>query len=78
MTPPDDKITADDLLDTLAAADVLETFLRLPQEEQDNFARWIGKSRDDESHWRRINALVLALRLGPLHAAQPPSSAESA
>ena len=78
MTAPDDKITADDLLDTLGAADALETFLHLPQEEQDNFARWIGKSRDDESHWRRINALVLAMRMGPLHVAQAQSSAESA
>ena len=78
MTAPDDKITADDILDTLAAADALETFLHLPKEEQDNFARWTGMSRDDESHWRRINALALALRLGPLHVAQAQSSAQSA
>lgn len=65
MTPPENKITADDLLDTLAAADALQTFLHLPLEDQESFARWIGKSRDDESHWRRINALVLAMRIGP-------------
>lgn len=60
------KITADDLLDTLASADALVTFLRLPREDQDNFARWIGKARDEESHWRRINALVIAMKIGPL------------
>ena len=76
MTAPANVITADDLLDTLAAADALETFLRLPMEDQDNFARWIGKSRDDESHWRRINALVLAMRMGPLRTGQDHPSAQ--
>lgn len=70
MTASENTITADDLLDKLAAADALETFLRLPPDDQENFARWIGKSRDDESHWRRINALVLALRIGPLQRAR--------
>ena len=79
MTTPDDgKITADDLLDTLAAAGVLQTFLHLPKEDQDNFARWIGTARDDESHWRRINALALAMRLGPLHVVQARLSEKSA
>lgn len=77
MTDRETEITADDLLDALAAADALETFLRLPPEAQEHFALWIGKSRDDESHWRRINALALALRMGPFRgetdhpAAQP-------
>lgn len=66
MTAPENRITADDLLDTLAAADALDTFLRLPPEDQERFSAWIGKSRDDESHWRRINALTLALKMGPL------------
>ena len=64
------KITAEDLLETLAAADALQTFLRLPPEDRENFIRWIGKSRDDESHWRRINALVLAIRMGPFQVDQ--------
>jgi hypothetical protein len=78
MTAPEPaKITADDLLDTLAAAGVLDTFLHLPEEDRDNFARWIGMSRDDESHWRRINALALAMKVGPFHPAEAPPSAES-
>ena len=60
------RITPEDLLDAMARADVLEIFGRLPEADQQKFSRWIGKARDDESHWRRINALVLALRLGPL------------
>lgn len=76
MTPPQGKITADDLLDTLAAADALQTFLRLPPEDQENFARWIGKSRDDESHWRRINALALAIKMGPFRVDQDHPSAK--
>ena len=77
MTTSGNEITADDLLDTLAAADALETFLRLPKEAQDDFARWIGKSRDDESHWRRINALALAMRIGPLGAEPDGPAAQS-
>ncbi|HYO61104.1 MAG TPA: YdeI/OmpD-associated family protein [Actinomycetota bacterium] len=76
MTEQGSEITADDLLDALAAADALETFLRLPPEAQEHFALWIGKSRDDESHWRRINALALALRMGPLRPAQDLPVAE--
>jgi len=59
-------ITANDLLDAMAEAEVLEIFCQLPQADQDEFSRWIGKSRDDDSHWRRISALVLALKTGPL------------
>ena len=65
MSSPE-KITADDLLDAMAEANVLETFLHLPTEDQANFSRWIGTARDDGSHWRRIEALVLALRTGLL------------
>lgn len=56
------KITPDDLLDAMAAADVLETFCHLPDAAQREFQGWIGKARDDESHWRRIDALVRAMR----------------
>lgn len=70
------KITADDLLDTLAAVDALETFLRLPPDAQEKFAEWIGRSRDDESHWRRINALALAIRMGPFEAVAYPAVEE--
>ncbi|HWL65596.1 MAG TPA: YdeI/OmpD-associated family protein [Actinomycetota bacterium] len=61
----DQTITVEDLLDAMAEADVLETFCQLPQEDQENFSRWIGMARDDESHWRRIHAFVSALRTGP-------------
>lgn len=67
---------AGDLLVVLAEADVLETFQRLPAAARDNFTRWIDKARDDESHWQRIEALVLALRIGPLQP-EPKSRAEA-
>lgn len=63
---PDSKITPDNLLDAMAAADVLEVFCHLPEAAQQEFREWIGKARDDESHWRRIDALVLAMRSGLL------------
>jgi len=56
----------EDLLDAMADADVLETFRSLSPIDQQRFSNWITKARDDESHWRRIEALVLALRIGPL------------
>jgi hypothetical protein len=77
MTSPEGEITADDLLDTLATVDGLETFLRLPPEAQASFAGWIGKARDDESHWRRINALALAIRMGAFRAEGTPPSAQA-
>ena len=61
-----ERITADELLEILATFDALETFCRLPQADQDNFSRWVGQARDNESHWRRIQALVLAMRVGPM------------
>ena len=61
-----ETITADDLLDALARHDVLETFCQLPTIDQEKFSRLIGKARSNDSHWRRIEALVLALKAGPL------------
>ena len=72
---PSGGITPDDLLDAMARADVLEIFVRLPEADQKKFSSWIGKARDVESHWRRINALVLALRLGPLQIGPPAQDA---
>lgn len=64
---PSETITPDDLLDAMTTADVLETFVLLPQSAQDEFRQWIGKARNDDSHWRRIHALVAAMRSGRLH-----------
>ena len=64
---PTQSITPDDLLDAMATADVLETFVLLPEAAQDEFRQWIGKAKNDDSHWRRIHALVAAMRSGHLH-----------
>lgn len=55
-----------DLLEALRIADVWEVYCALPQPNQDEFARWIENSPDQPGRWRRIDALVLALRLSPL------------
>lgn len=62
-----ETISADDLLDAMATADVLDTFVLLPPSAQDEFRQWIGKAKNDDSHWRRIHALVAAMRSGRLH-----------
>jgi hypothetical protein len=61
--------------DILATFDVLETFELLPKADQDKFSHWIQNSSDDEGRLRRLEAFVLALRLGPLqpNAAKGPS-----
>lgn len=61
-----EKITPDDLLDAMAAADVLDDFCQLPEASRREFEEWIGKARDSEAHWRRINTLVMAMRHAPL------------
>jgi hypothetical protein len=65
MAPARSSSSAD-LHDALLSADVLRTYDRLPAANQDQFSSWIEHSHDDESRWRRINALVLALRMAPL------------
>jgi hypothetical protein len=55
-----------DLLEALRIADVWEVFCSMPKPNQDEFAGWIAKSPDQAARWRRIDALVLALRLSPL------------
>ena len=62
---PSQAITPDDLLDAMATADVLDTFVLLPESAQEEFRQWIGKARDEEAHWRRIDTLVMALRSAP-------------
>ena len=62
---------ARDFRDVLVTYDVLETFNRLPRPDQDRFRRWIGSASNDDSYWRRVEAFVLALRVGPLQGIKP-------
>ena len=66
-----------DFREVLATYDVLETFELLPASEQEKFTLWIENSSSEESHWRRIEAFVLALRVGPLQPAKPEGPSES-
>ena len=66
----EEKITPDDLLDAMAAADVLDIFCHLPEPAKREFEEWIGKARDSEAHWRRIDVLVRAMRNAPRVEAQ--------
>ena len=56
---------SDDLHSALVAADALEKFNRLPVEDRDRFSAWIAKARDEEARWRRIDILVLGMRMAP-------------
>lgn len=56
----------DDLLEALKFADVWEVYCALPETNREEFASWIEKSADQQARWRRIDALVLALRMSPL------------
>jgi uncharacterized protein YdeI (YjbR/CyaY-like superfamily) len=61
-----ERASPEDLVEAFAVANVLKKFRRLPESDQQNFLRWVSLARDEESRWRRINALALALRMGPL------------
>lgn len=60
------EIPHDDLTAAMAEADVLDIYLSLPEAERRRFSRWVRLARDDDSYWRRIEALVLAMRVGLL------------
>lgn len=63
---PQERRIEDELLAAFAATDSLPAFRQLPLADQENFFRWIEKATDEESRWRRIDALVLAMRISCL------------
>ena len=65
MSTPEQHPT-NDLFEALAAEDVLDTFHRLALEEQDKFLAWIERAPDKHAYWRRIDILVLGMRMAPL------------
>lgn len=67
----EDKITQDDLLNAMAAADVRDIFCRLPEASRIEFEQWVGKAHDDAGHWRRIQILVVAMKIAPRLETQP-------
>ena len=66
---------SDELMSALASADVLADFLLLPSDQQTNFHRWVIRSVDAESRYRRVDALVLAMRSGLLAVRHAPPEA---
>lgn len=75
---PEEAITPDDLLNAMEFAGVLEVFCHLPEASRREFEMWIGKARDNEAHWRRIDSLVLAMRNAPANAEPSQPSVEPA
>lgn len=63
---PQERRVEEELLAAFAATDSLEAFRQLPLADQENFFRWIEKAPDEESRWRRTDALVLAMRISCL------------
>ena len=55
-----------DLLEALATGEALDAFQRLPLVEQDKFIAWIERAPDNHAYWRRIDILVLGMRMAPL------------
>ena len=61
---PGDKLRRD-LATALADADALDQFQALPLGEQERFSDWIAKSQDEDAYWRRIDILVMGMRMAP-------------
>ena len=65
MSSPQQDPTSD-LLQALVAAGVVETFQALPLAEQDKFLIWIENAPDADAYRRRIDILVMGIRMAPL------------
>jgi hypothetical protein len=61
-----------DLLIALRDSSVLDTFLRLPRADQENFLRWIGSTDDRGLRASRTDTFVSALKMSPLKASTEP------
>ena len=72
---PSDRTPPADLVEAMVHADVLEIFVLLPEVDQAKFSSWVSRAPDKESRWRRINGLVLALKLGPLQTSRVDDAA---
>lgn len=70
MNVPEQDST-NDLLKALATWDVVDTFQALPLYDQDKFVAWITRAPDEEAYRRRIDILVLGMRMAPLTKAKP-------
>lgn len=80
MSRPTHTAAVDDLFKELTTFDGLDAFCLLPEKDQQRFVSWIVKARDDVSYWARIDAVALAMRLGPLEPSirfEPAEVAES-
>lgn len=53
----------DDLVALLAEFDVIDRFRRLPAAEQAGYSRWVEMATNDDARSRRLEALVLGLRI---------------
>ena len=65
MSTPEQNPT-NDLLHALVAAGVVDTFQRLPLEDQSYFLDWIEKAPDAVAYQRRIDILVVGIKMSPL------------
>lgn len=65
MSTPEPN-TTNDLLQALVAAGVVDVFQRLPLEDQTDFLDWIEKAPDAEAYRRRIDILVVGIKMSPL------------
>ena len=63
---PTRKAAVDDLFTHLSTFDGLDAFCLLPELDQERFVEWIVRAHNDASYWARIEAIALAMRLGPL------------
>lgn len=63
-----------DLLLVLRDTNVLDTFLKLPRSDQENFLRWIGSTDDETLRTTRTETFTSALKMSPLGACQDDQS----
>ena len=72
MSTPEQNPT-NDLLHALVVAGAVEAFQKLPLEEQDWFLSWIENAPDADAYRRRIDILVIGIKMSPLSTARRKS-----
>ncbi len=73
-----EKFAVDDLIEALTTFDALNAFWHLPDADQQKFVHWVATARDEAAYWGRIDALVLAMRVGPLRSETSSETAQVA
>jgi uncharacterized protein YdeI (YjbR/CyaY-like superfamily) len=62
-----EKVISDEIVLALARADVLDAFSKLTKQNQHKLSAWVTKAGKGRGRHRRLNTLVVGLRISRMH-----------